>query len=166
MAIESLMQQTGAFVDTLTIKPASTDKTEAKTAMEARVPEQGDLVAISEEGRALAAAEESGDSEKSKDSKVSIAAEQPDESEEESEVDRIIRMLKEQIKRIKEEIKELENSDLPEKLKQTMIQDKQVMLMDLNDQLSEALEKKMNALGSTVSGGTPAKQFGNTAKTF
>lgn len=166
MTIESLMQQTGAFVDTLTIKPAATDKTEAKTAMEARVPEQGDRVDISEEGRALVAVEESGDSEKSKDSKVSIAAEQPEESEEESEIDRIIRMLKEQITRIKEEIKELENSDLPEKMKQTMIQDKQVMLMDLNDQLADALEKKMNNIGGTVSGGTPAKQFGNTAKTF
>ena len=150
MAIESLMQQAGTFVDTLTVKPSATDKSMTETAQEAREPEQGDIVAISEEGRALAAAEESGDSEEADNSKVSIAADQPEEGEEESEVDRIIRMLKEQIQRLEEEIKELEESDMPEKLKRTMVQDKQVMLMELNDQLTEALEKKMESLGELV----------------
>ncbi|WP_319582906.1 hypothetical protein [uncultured Pseudodesulfovibrio sp.] len=166
MAIESLLQQAGAFVDTLTIKPAATDKTESETAQEARVPEQGDSVTISEEGRALAAAEESGDSAKSGSSNVGIAAQQSEEDQGESEIDRIIRMLKEQIERIEEEIKALEESDMPEKQKQTMIQDKQVMLMELNDQLTKAMEKKMKNAGGAVGGGTRAEGFGGSAASF
>ena len=166
MAIESLMQQAGTFVDTLTIKPAATDKTVSETAQEARVPEQGDSVTISEEGRALAAAEESGDSAESGGSKVGLDSLEPEEDQEESEIDRIIRMLKEQIQRIEEEIKALEESDMPEKLKRTMIQDKQVMLMELNDQLTEALEKKMKNIGGSVGGGTRAEGFGGSAATF
>ena len=166
MAIESLMQQTGTFTDSMTVKPASTNKTEAETAQEARVPEQGDSVTISEEGRALAAAEESGDSKESEDSKVSIEGEPAEAVPEESEVDRIIRMLKEQIQRIEEEIKALEESDIPEKQKRTQIQQKQVMLMELNDQLTEALEKKMKNIGGTVGGGTRAEGFGGSAASF
>ncbi|OIQ49712.1 hypothetical protein BerOc1_01637 [Pseudodesulfovibrio hydrargyri] len=166
MAIESLMQQAGTFVDTLTIKPAATDKTASETAREARIPEQSDTVTISEEGRALAAAEESGDSAKSDGSKVGIDSLEPEEDQEESEIDRIIRMLKEQIQRIEEEIKALEESDMPEKLKRTMIQDKQVMLMELNDQLTEALEKKMKNIGGAVGGGTRAEGFGGSAASF
>jgi DNA-binding transcriptional MerR regulator len=166
MAIESLMQQAGTFVDTLTVKPASTDKTASESSQDARVPEQGDSVTISEEARALAAAEESGDSAKSEGSKVGIDTLESEEDEEESEIDRIIRMLKEQIQRIQEEIKELEKSDMPEKLKRTMIQDKQVMLMELNDQLSEALEKKMKNIGGSVGGGTRAEGFGGSASSF
>jgi hypothetical protein len=166
MAIESLMQQAGTFVDTLTIKPAATDKTTSETAQEARVPEQGDTVTISEEARALAAGEESGETGETGDSKVGIDSLEQEEDQKESEIDRIIRMLKEQIQRIQEEIEELEKSDMPEKLKRTMIQDKQVMLMDLNDQLSDALEKKMKNIGGSVGGGTPAEGFGNSVSSF
>ncbi|WP_338668633.1 hypothetical protein [Pseudodesulfovibrio methanolicus] len=166
MAIESLLQQAGAFVDTLTVKPASTDKTGNETAQEARVPEQGDTVIISEEGRALAAAEDSGDSKETGGSNVGIAADQSDESQEESETDRIIRMLKEQIQRIEEEIKALEESDMPEKLKRTMIQDKQIMLMELNEQLTKAMEDKMKNIGGAVGGGTRAEGFGGSAASF
>jgi DNA-binding transcriptional MerR regulator len=166
MAIESLMQQAGTFVDTLTIKPAATDKTASETSQEARVPEQGDSVTISEEARALAAGEESGETGETGDSKVGIDSLEQEEDQGESEIDQIIRMLKEQIQRIQEEIKELEKSDMPEKLKRTMIQDKQVMLMDLNDQLSDALEKKMKNIGGSVSGGTRAEGFGNSVSSF
>ncbi|MGE4422504.1 MAG: hypothetical protein AB7D39_09420 [Pseudodesulfovibrio sp.] len=166
MAIESLLQQTGTFVDTLTVKPAATDKTMAEAALEARIPEQGDTVAISEEGRALAAAEASGDSEETEDSGVKLSADQSEESQEESETDRVIRMLKEQIKQIEEEVKALEESDMPEKLKRTMIQDKQVMLMELNEQLTKAMEEKMKNIGGAVGGGTRAEGFGSSAGSF
>ncbi|MEZ7197571.1 hypothetical protein [Pseudodesulfovibrio karagichevae] len=166
MTVESLLQQTGTFVGTLTIKPTATDKTMAEAAREARIPEQGDTVKISEEARALSAGEESGDAGKTGDSKVSISAEQSQKEKKESEIDQIIRMLKEQIKRTQKEIKELEKSDMPEKLKRTLIQDKQVMLLELNKQLSEALEKKMKNIGSSVGGGTRAEGAGNSAASF
>jgi DNA-binding transcriptional MerR regulator len=123
-------------------------------------------VTISEEGRALAAAEESGDTAKPDGSKTQIDTLEPEEDQEESEADRIIRMLKEQIQRIEEEIKALEESDMPEKLKRTMIQDKQVMLMELNEQLTKAMEDKMKNIGGAVGGGTRAEGFGGSAASF
>jgi adenylosuccinate synthase len=75
-------------------------------------------------------------------------------------------MLKQQIERLQEEIKELEQSDLPEKIKQTSIQDKQVMLMELNKQLANAMENKAKNIGQADGGGTRANGPGNSAATF
>ena len=163
MAIESLAQQTSTFVDSMNIRFSPTEKTADENAQEAKTPVQGDTVTISEEARAIAAAEEP---EKSEEGQVNLSAEQTEESDEESEVDRIIRMLKEQIEKLKEEIKELEESDLPEKTKLTLIQDKQVQLMELNDQLAEAMESKFKSMGTTISGGTRAEGAGNSAASF
>jgi hypothetical protein len=151
MAVESLMQQAGTFVDALTVKPAATDKTGNETAQEARVPEQGDTVTISEEGRALIAMEKSGESE---------------ESGQEKDMDQTIQILKDRIQKLEEEIKALEDGDLPEDRKQTQLQEKQAMLMDLRDQLLKAEQSKLKVSGMADGGGTRANGFGNTAETF
>ncbi|MGE4194851.1 MAG: hypothetical protein AB7E51_15810 [Pseudodesulfovibrio sp.] len=167
MAIESLMQQGAAFVDALSLRHAPTETTEKEAALEAKTPEQSDTVTISEEGRALAAVETSGESEKSDESdnsRLKLSAGQ--DTSEEDEIDQIISMLKQQIERLQEEIKELEQSDLPEKIKQTAIQDKQVMLMELNKQLANAMENKAKNIGQADGGGTRANGPGNSAATF
>lgn len=151
MAVESLMQQAGTFVDALTVKPAATDKTGNETAQEARVPEQGDTVTISEEGRALIAMEKSGESE---------------ESGQEKDMDQTIQILKDRIQKLEEEIKALEDGDLPEDRKQAQLQEKQAMLMDLRDQLLKAEQSKLKVSGMADGGGTRANGFGNTAETF
>ncbi|EGB15285.1 hypothetical protein DND132_2080 [Pseudodesulfovibrio mercurii] len=152
MAIESLMQQTGVFVDTLTVKPAATVKTETEVAQDAVTPEQGDTVTISEEGRALIAMESLGKSD--------------DESDQETDMDQTIDSLKDRIQKLEEEIKALEDGDLPEDRKQTQIQEKENMLMDLRDQLLKAQQTKLKADGMAEGGGTRANGFGNTAGTF
>jgi hypothetical protein len=167
MAIESLMQQGAAFVDALSLRHTATETTEKEAALEAKTPEQSDTVTISEEGRALAAVETSGESEKSDESdnsRLKLSAGQ--DTSEEDEIDQIISMLKQQIERLQEEIKELEQSDLPEKIKQTSIQDKQVMLMELNKQLANAMENKAKNIGQADGGGTRANGPGNSAATF
>ncbi|WP_338668634.1 hypothetical protein [Pseudodesulfovibrio methanolicus] len=151
MAIESLMQQAGSFVDALTVKAAATDKTGNETAQAARVPEQGDTVTISEEGRALIALEKSGDS---------------DELDQEKDMDQTIDTLKNRIQKLEEEIKAIEDGDLPEDRKQTQLQAKETMLMDLRDQLLKAEQTKLKVSGMADGGGTRANGFGNTAETF
>ncbi|WFS62443.1 hypothetical protein LF599_17555 [Pseudodesulfovibrio thermohalotolerans] len=151
MAIEPLMQQTGAFVDALAVKAAATSKTEAETALEARIPDQGDTVTISEEGRALIALEKPGESE---------------ESDQEKDMDQTIQTLKDRIQKLEEEIEALEEGDLPENRKMTQIQEKQTMLMDLRDQLLKAQQTKLKVDGMAEGGGTRANGFGNTAESF
>jgi hypothetical protein len=151
MAIESLMQQAGTFVGTLTVKPAATDRTGNETAQEVRVPEQGDTVTISEEGRALAAMEKPGESK---------------ESDQEKDMDQTIQLLKDRIQKLEEEIKALEDGDLPEDHKQTQLQQKETMLMDLRDQLLKAEQTKLKVTGMADGGGTRANGFGKTAETF
>lgn len=151
MAIESLMQQGAPFVDALSYRPAATEKTEEETALEIKTPEQGDTVTISEEGRALVALSKSGESE---------------ESDEEKDMDQTIETLKDRIEALENEIKELEDGDLPEDKKLSQIQQKEVMLMDLRDQLLKAQQTKLKADGMADGGGTRANGFGNTAETF
>jgi hypothetical protein len=151
MAIESLMQQAGAFVDALTVKAAATDKTGNETAQAARVPEQGDTVTISMEGRALAAMEKSGDS---------------GELDQEKDMDQTIDTLQKRIQKLEEEIKAIEDGDLPEDRKQVQLQQKEAMLMDLRDQLLKAEQTKLKVSGMADGGGTRANGFGNTAETF
>lgn len=151
MAIESLMQQAGTFVDAMSVKSAATTKTETETAREATVPEQGDTVTISEEARALAAMEQSGDSK---------------ELDQETDMDQTIETLKDRIEKLEAELKALEEGDLPEDRKQTQIQQKEAMLMDLRDQLLKAQQTKLKASGTTDGGGTRATGFGNSAETF
>ncbi len=162
MAIESLLQQTSVFSDSLNIRGAAAEKTADENGQQAKTPEQGDTVTISEEARALAAPEES---EESEGLQMKLSAEQSEDTEE-SEADRIIRMLKQQIEKLEEEIKELEESDMPEKTKRTMIQDKQAQLMELNDQLAEAMENKLKGMGTSPGGGTRAQGFGNSVASF
>ena len=151
MAIEPLMQQTGTFVDALAVKTAATSKTEAEAAMDARVPDQGDTVTISEEGRALIALEMPGETE---------------ESDQEKDMDQTIQTLKDRIQKLEEEIEALEDGDLPENRKMTQMQEKQTMLMDLRDQLLKAQQTKLKADGMADGGGTRANGFGNSAETF
>ncbi|WP_319541559.1 hypothetical protein [uncultured Pseudodesulfovibrio sp.] len=152
MAIESLAQQTSAFVDSLSIKPApSAEKTVDETSQEIKTPVQGDTVTISDEARALAAPEESGES---------------NQSDDESPVDQTIKMLKKQIEKLEQEVQAIEDSDLPEKMKRTQVQEKQNQIMELRDQLSEALEAKMKNSGTSVGGGTRANGFGNSVADF
>ena len=153
MAIESLIQQTGTFVDTLSVKPAATEKTETEIAQEAVTPDQGDTVTISEEGRALIAMESLGKS----DDK---------QSDEEKDMDQTIQTLKHRIEKLEEEIKALEEGDLPEDRKLTQIQDKQASLLELRKQLLEAQQSKLKVDGMADGGGTRANGFGNTAETF
>ncbi|WP_207262894.1 FlxA-like family protein [Desulfovibrio sp. Huiquan2017] len=152
MAIESLMQQAGAFVDALTVKPAATDKTEAETAMEARLPDQGDTVTISEEGRALIAMEKPGES---------------GESDQDSDLDQTIDSLRQRIRKLEKEIKALEkDEEVPDERKQMELQDKQKQLMELRNQLLQAQQSKLKVSGTADGGGTRANGFGNTAETF
>ncbi|WP_319582905.1 hypothetical protein [uncultured Pseudodesulfovibrio sp.] len=151
MAIESLMQQAGTFVDALTVKPAATEKTGNETSQQARVPEQGDVVTISEEGRALIAMEMSGDSH---------------ELDQEKDMDQTIDSLKKRIQKLEEEVEALEDGDLPEDRKQVQLQEKQAMLMDLRDQLLKAEQTKLKADGMADGGGTRANGFGNSVENF
>lgn len=151
MAIESLMQQGAAFVDALSYRPAATEKTEEETALEIKSPEQGDTVTISEEGRALVALSKSGESE---------------ESDEEKDMDQTIETLKDRIEALEKEIKELEDGDLPEEKKLSQVQQKEMMLMELRDQLLKAQQTKLKVDGMADGGGTRANGFGNTAETF
>lgn len=151
MAIESLMQQGAPFVDALSYRPAATEKTEEEAALEIKTPEQGDTVTISEEGRALVALSKSGESE---------------ESDEEKDMDQTIETLKDRIEALEKEIKELEDGDLPEEKKLSQVQQKEMMLMELRDQLLKAQQTKLKADGMADGGGTRANGFGNTAETF
>ena len=145
-----LIQQASTFAESLNVKEApSVEKTAGEEAQDAKVPEQGDSVSISLEARALAAVEESG------------------ESDSETPLERQIRMLKEQIERIQEEIKEIQEDDrLTEKQKTQLIQAKQVQLMELQKQLSDAQEEQMKNIGATPGGGTRAQGAGSSLKTF
>ena len=151
MAIESLAQQTYLFVDNLSVRSVA-DKTEAETAQEARVPDQGgDTVTISEEARAL------------------IALQMPDDSKEldqEKDMDQTIQSLKDRIEKLEEDIDELEDADIPESRRLTQIQDKESQLMEMRDQLIKAQQAKLKMDGQAEGGGTRANGFGNTAETF
>lgn len=153
MAIESgLAQQASTFVDSLQIKPApSVERTADETGQDLKAPEQGDKVTISKEARALVAPEKSDDSSQAK---------------EETNVDQTIKLLKERIERLEEEIKELEDGDLPEKQKLQKVQAKQTELMELRDQLLKAEQTKLKADGQAEGGGTRANGFGNSVADF
>ncbi|BCS88876.1 FlxA-like family protein [Pseudodesulfovibrio sediminis] len=153
MAIESLAQQTSVFVDSLGIKPTATEKKADDASQEAKTPEQGDTITISEEARALAAMEKPDES-------------SSNSSEEGNTMDSTIQMLKKQIEELEEDIKELEDGDLPEKEKLTQLQDKQVQLMQLKDQLLKAQQEQLGIEGMADGGGTRANGAGNSAASF
>lgn len=156
-----LLQQVSTFAGTLDVKDApSVEKTADEQGQEAKVPEQsqGDTVSISEDARALAAVEKTEESEPQTSS---------EKSDGQTLAEKQIQMLKDQIERLEEEIKEIEEDDrLTEKQKLQMVQAKQVQLMELNKQLSEAQEEMMKNIGATPGGGTRANGFGNSLKTF
>ena len=105
MGFESgFAQLTSTFSESLHIKPApAVEKTIDEMAQETKLPDQGDLVTISQEARALAAPEKSGDSGKS--------------GEGEEDQNQAIEMLQERIEKLEEEIKDIEDGDLPQKEK-------------------------------------------------
>ena len=153
MIVDSgLMQQASTFAESLNVKDApSVEKTVDEVAKETKLPaqQQGDTVSISMDARALAAAEESG------------------ESDSETPTERQIRVLKEQIEKLQEEIKEIqEDGRLSEKQKIQLVQGKQVQLMELQKQLSELQEAEMKKIGATPGGGTRAEGAGGSASTF
>ena len=153
MIIDSgLAQQASTFANSLNVKDApSVEKTVDEVAQETKVPAQreGDTVSISMEARALAAAEESG------------------ESDSETPTERQIRVLKEQIETLQEEIREIqEDRRLSEKQKIQLVQAKQVQLMELQKQLSELQEAEMKKIGATPGGGTRAEGIGGSVSTF
>lgn len=154
MVFESgIVQQASTFSESLQIKPApSVEKTVDETGQESKIPTHGDLVTISKEARALAAPENSGDSGKS--------------GEGDDDQNAAIKMLKERIEKIEEEIKALEESNLPEKEKLQKVQSKQAHLMELRDQLLKAEQEELKASGAASGGGTRANGAGNSVSSF
>lgn len=134
MAIESLAQQTSVFVDSLQVRSSAEENTADENAQEAKTPEQGDTVSISEEARSLVATEKQEESSETDD--------------EESSLDQTIRMLKEQIQRIKQEIEDLENSKMPDSIKDKLIQAKRNELAQYQDALLKLMEEKIKAMGA------------------
>jgi len=160
MIIESNLAQTSQFADSLDVKVApSLEKTDDEQSREVKTPEQstGDTVTISEEARALAAAEKSGETELKSDS----------ESDSQTSAERQIAQLKKQIEKLEDEIKEIEDDpELTEKQKIQQVQAKQVQLMEMREQLSKAQEEQAEAIGASPYGGTPAQGFGNSVSSF
>ncbi|MBG0790353.1 MAG: hypothetical protein H0S80_07650 [Desulfovibrionaceae bacterium] len=151
MAIHSLAQQTSIFVDAMSVKSPAVEKTADENAQEAKTPEQGDTVTISEEARSIIAMEKAGTS---------------GETGEESDTEQTLQSLKDQIARLEQEIEELQDKDIPEDQKLTKIQDKELQLMQLRDQLLKAEQAKLKADGQTLGGGTRAQGFGNSVSSF
>lgn len=151
MAIESMLQQTSVFVDSMNVKSPTAEKTADENAQEAKTPDQGDSVTISEEARALAAMSKTDDS---------------SETKQEKDMDQTIQKLQEQIEQIEQEIADLRDKQIPEDQKQTQIQGKEVQLMELRKQLAEAQQTKLKADGQASGGGTRAQGFGNSVSTF
>jgi len=153
MVLESTLGTLSQLADGLNARPApSVERTGEEMAKEAKVPEQGDIVvSISEEARALAAAENPGETSASK---------------EEEQHDLLTEQLKRRIEKLEEEIKLIEEGDLPEKEKMQQLQDKQTQLMELKDQLLKAELEKLKAEGFAEGGGTRAKGFGNSVDSF
>jgi len=164
MIIESNLAQTSQFADSLDVKVApSLEKTEDEQARDVKVPEQatGDTVTISEEARALAAAEKSGEAESKTDAKTDS------ESDSMTDAERQIAQLKKQIEKLEDEIKEIEDDpELTEKQKTQKVQAKQVQLMEMREQLSKAQEEQAKAIGASPYGGTRAEGAGNSAASF
>lgn len=77
-----------------------------------------------------------------------------------------IKMLKERIEKLEQEIKELEEGDLPEKQKLQKLQDKEVQLQELRDQLLKAQQEQLKTQGMAEGGGTRANGFGNSVSSF
>ena len=154
MGFESgLAQQASTFVESLHIKPApAVEKTVDETGQEMKLPEQGDIVTISKEARALAAPENSGDSGKS--------------SGGEDDQNQTVKMLQERIEKLEEEIKEIEDGDLPQKEKLQKVQGKQAQLMQLRDQLLSAQQEELKLDGMSNGGGTRANGAGNNVADF
>ena len=156
MVLESsLAQHATQFTDSLNVRPApAVEKTADEQAQATKIPEQhGDMVSISKEARALAAPEKSGDS--------GIAKEEAEEDQNQT-----IQLLKAQIEKLEEDLKDLEKSDLPEKQKITQVQDKQTQLMELRSQLLKAQQAELKADGYSSSGGTRANGAGNSVADF
>ncbi|BDQ34104.1 hypothetical protein [Pseudodesulfovibrio portus] len=151
MAIESLAQQTSVFVDSMNLRLSSAEKTADENAQEAKTPAQGDTVTISEEARAIIAMEKQ---------------DQSGQTDEESDMDQTIQTLKDQIEKLEQEIKDLEDKPIPEAQKRTQIQDKETRLMELRDQLVKAQQTKLKIDGQTLGGGTSAEGFGNSVASF
>ncbi|MGL1863607.1 MAG: hypothetical protein OCC46_13870 [Pseudodesulfovibrio sp.] len=149
----SLAQQASQFVGSLNVQSApSVEKSVDDQGQDAKIPEQsGDVVSISEEARALIAAEDSGES---------------GETAEDQEQDQLVQQLTEQIEELQTEIKELEEGDLPEKDKISQISDKQVQLMELQDQLLKAQQADLEMEGMASGGGTRANGAGNDVASF
>jgi hypothetical protein len=153
MGIESgLAQQASMFSESLNIKPApAVERTPDEAGQDIKVPEQGDKVSISEEARALVAAEKPGDSA---------------QTEGEDAGNPVITALNDRIEKIEAEIKELEKSNLPQKEKQQQVQGKQAELMELRDQLVKAQEEQLKIDGMAARGGTRANGFGKSVAEF
>ncbi len=149
----SLAQQASQFVGSLNVRSApSVEKSVDELGQDAKNPEQsGDVVSISEEARALIAAEESGES---------------GETAEDQEQDQLVQQLTEQIEELQTEIKELEEGDLPEKDKLSQISDKQTQLMELQDQLLKAQQADLKVDDMASGGGTRANGAGNDVASF
>lgn len=148
----TLGTDTAQLADALEIRSPQTEKTDQEQNQETKTAlPQGDVVTISEEARALAAPEESGDAGKSRS---------------EEKQDQLIQQLKDRIEKLEEEIEEIEQSDLSEKDKLSQIQNKQAQLMQLEEQLAEAQATQAKMAGLSTGGGTRATGFGNSLETF
>jgi predicted RNase H-like nuclease (RuvC/YqgF family) len=161
MVIETGLSHTSQLSEALNIRSApAAEKTDEEAGQEAKIPEQGDTVALSQEARALSAAAKADES----DSGLGGAGE--DESLTKTLQKEAIRRLKEQIKLLQEEIEAIKESNLPDKQKQKQIQAKQVEIMQLNDQLVEAEKEQTRMIAGVPSGGTPAEGAGSSVSSF
>lgn len=149
MVLESTLGTLSQIADGLSARPApAVERTGEDLSKQAKVPEQGDIVvSISEEARALAAAENPGETSGSK---------------QEERQDQLTEQLKRRIEKLEQEIKQIEEGDLPEDKKMQQLQDKQTQLMELKDQLLKAELEKLKAEGFSEGGGTRAQGFGNS----
>ena len=178
MIIESSLAQTSQFAESMDIKPSpAQEKTDDEKTLEAKAPQQasGDTVNISEAARALAAAENSGETEaktgdereNGTDAAMNAGTASEAKADGQTDAEQQIQRLKEMIEKLEEEIKEIEDDDaLSEKQKLQQVQAKQAMLMELREQLSDALEEQARKIGGSPYGGTRAEGFGGSVSTF
>lgn len=132
---------------------------------------RGDIVTISEEGRALSQDKEKSGagakqgSEKTDESKPADKVDKADTADKsekggkaeggagaektegsQSEVDKLIEKLKKKIKIVEQSIQELSSSNMPDDVKQTMLGAKNEQLSLLNNQLQQVMEQKTKAM--------------------
>lgn len=144
-----LSKESSAFANGLKIENSNTSEKAAENNATIKSPDQrGDKVTISKEARTLAAPEKQGTTLEIKKKKE----QQPEESP-------AIKALKDRIKKLEKEIKELKEGDLPPDEKNKKVLEKQSELAQIRDQLAKAQKEALKNQGLSANGGTRANGF-------